>query len=318
MKYNKQFEEIIEALLPLSKKGTSPKALEKDILTLVDIYRKKDNRLNRIIKLSDKQQHAILELNEELDGYKRNLEEKVEEEIRKRKSQEALLFEQSRLAAIAEMIDAAAHQWMQPLNILSIQIGMLTINAEKSDGLSLEALKTFQHDANLQIKHMTETLSNFRTFFKPMSNPKPFSVHQTVESTLKLIQNELERSHIAFHLVCDEDFQIVGNENEFKHIILNLINNAKYTFRERGICNRQLTIKILGREKKVEVIDNGGGIDETVLPNLFRAGYTTKGEKGSGMGLYMSAQIAQKHQGELKAENTKEGAKMTFILKENV
>ena len=318
MKYNKQFEEIIQELLPLTKNGASPKALEKDILTLVDIYRKKDNRLDRIIKLSDKQQMAILELNEKLDDYKKNLEEKVEEEIQKRKNQEALLFEQSRLAAIAEMIDAVAHQWMQPLNILSIQIGMLTIHAEKSEGLSREALQSFQDDAMLQIRHMTETLSNFRTFFKPMTNPKPFSVYQAIQSTLRLIHNELERSHIAFQLVCNEDFQIVGNENEFKHIILNLINNAKYTFEERAIQACRLTIKILGKEKKVEVIDNGGGIDATVMPNLFQAGSTTKGEEGSGMGLYMSAQIAIKHHGKLQAENTKEGAKMTFTLKEHL
>jgi C4-dicarboxylate-specific signal transduction histidine kinase len=317
MKYNQQFEEIIQKLLPLIEIGSSPETLEKDILTLIDIYKKKDRRLNRIIKLSDKQQRAILELNEELDSYKQNLEERVTEEIQKRKNQEALLFEQSRLAAIAEMIDAAAHQWMQPLNILSIQISMLPIKAEKSNGLSPEEVRKFQQDASLQITHMTDTLSNFRTFFKPMSDARSFSVYKTVQSTLRLVQNELDRYSITSHLQCDEDFQILGNENEFKHILLNLINNARYAFMQKEVAQRHITLHISGKEKKIEIIDNAGGIDEKIMPNLFRAGCTTKGEKGSGMGLYMSAQIAKKHNGQLLAENSAEGAKFTFILKED-
>jgi len=317
MKYNKQFEAIIKKLLPLTNKDSSPKKLEKDILTLIEIYKKKDERLNRIIKLSDKQQRAILELNEELDDYKHNLEEKVKSEIAKRKAQEELLVEQSRLAAIAEMIDGVAHQWTQPLNILSIQISMLMMKAEKLNGLSLEEISTFQKNAKLQISHMTDTLSSFRAFFKPITNATTFSVTQSIQSTLQLIQDELYKHHILFQVHSNEDFQILGNENEFKHIILNLINNAKYAFIKKKIKNRHLTIHILGKEKKVEVIDNAGGIDEEILANIFQLGATTKGSEGSGMGLYMSAQIAKKHHGELISENTKNGAKFTFILKEN-
>ena len=83
--------------------------------------------------------------------------------------------------------------------------------------------------------------------------------------------------------------------------------------------SRRIAKAIVARrkEKKIEIIDNAGGIDEKIMPNLFRAGCTTKGEKGSGMGLYMSAQIAKKHNGQLLAENSAEGAKFTFILKED-
>ena len=316
MKYNKQFEEIIARLLPLEIEGSSPEQIKKDIHTLAHIYAKKDERLNRIIKLSDKQQMAILELNEELDDYKRNLEKKVEEEIRKRQEQEALLLEQSRLAAIAEMIDAVAHQWTQPLNVLSMQIDLLNLKATKHGTISAQTVHEFKQNASLQIQHMSETLINFRNFFKPMDDPHPFSVHQMVKDALTLIQNEMERTHINILLEVEKDFQIVGNIGEFKHIVLNLINNAKYAFEEHMVENREIVIRILGEEKRIEVIDNAGGIAPEIIDDLFELRSTTKGKDGSGIGLYMSAKIAEKHQGTLKADNTATGARFIFQLKE--
>lgn len=129
MKYNKKFQEILDRLEQIDDEECQ--SLQKEIQVLADIYQKKDSRLNKIIKLSDKQQQALLELNEELDSYKNNLELKVQEEIEKRKEQEDLLFEQSRLAQIAEMIDAVAHQWMQPLNIIWMNTELLNLEAKK-------------------------------------------------------------------------------------------------------------------------------------------------------------------------------------------
>ena len=116
MKYNKKFNEILDSFVDMEDEEY------KSITLLAELYKRKNDRLHKIIKLSDKQQMAILKLNEELDSYKNHLEEKVQEEIQRRKFQEELLFERSRLASIAEMIDAVAHQWVQPLNIISMQL----------------------------------------------------------------------------------------------------------------------------------------------------------------------------------------------------
>jgi signal transduction histidine kinase len=316
MKYNRQFEEIIQKLLPIVTQGDADSQLQKDILTLVEIYRKKDERLNRIIKLSDKQQMAIIELNEELDDYKNNLEVKVKEEIEKRKAQEELLIEQSRLAAIAEMFDAVAHQWTQPLNVLSMQVDILNIEAMKKGSLPQEKITQFKENASMQIIHMSQTLENFRKFFKPMDHPEPFSVETMIQGALSLVKNELIRARISLHFDISEDFQIIGNESEFKHIILNLINNAKYALRENNISNPYIKIRVTGERHSIEVTDNAGGIPEEIIDDIFKLHCTTKGKEGSGIGLYMSTKIAQKHHGELFAENTNEGAKFTFILKD--
>jgi len=314
MKYNKKFNQIIEKLSSLDNSGNQ--SIKEEITTLVNLYKKKDERLNKIIKLSDKQQMAILELHEELDSYKKHLEKKVEEEIQKRIAQEELLFEQSRLAAIAEMIDAVAHQWTQPLNILSMQIDILKLEANENNGVSPQIINRFKKDTFLQIRHLIDTLKNFRQFFTPIKEAKPFSVKNEIDSVLKLIKDEMIKYVIDIEVHADKDFRIIGNANEFKHIILNLISNTKYAFLKNNTKNRKITIKILGKERKLEFIDNAGGIPSNIIDRIFDIRVTTKGEEGTGIGLYMSAQIAKKHHGELLVENLPNGAKFTFELKD--
>jgi C4-dicarboxylate-specific signal transduction histidine kinase len=314
MKYNKKFNQIIDKLSSIEDEECQN--IREEMMTLFSIYKKKDKRLDRIIKLSDSQQMAIVELHEELESYKTQLEEKVAQEIQKRVAQEELLFEQSRLVAIAEMMNAVAHQWTQPLNILSMQMNILSLEANKNNGVSPETIKRFKEDGFLQIQHLTETLQNFRSFFKPIKAAKPFFLKPMVQSVLMLIKEELVKYAIEVSFEVEEDFEIQGHENEFKHILLNLINNAKYAFLEQKILNRKLHIKIDGKEKKLTVTDNAGGIPEEILDTLFEIHVTSKGDAGTGIGLYMSQQIAKKHQGFLSVANTKDGATFTFELKD--
>jgi len=313
MKYNKKFQEILARLDKIDDEECQ--SLKQEIAVLSEIYEKKDARLNKIIKLSDKQQRAILELNEELDSYKNNLEEKVQEEITKRKQQEDLLFEQSRLAKIAEMIDAVAHQWVQPLNIIWMNTELLTLEAKKNNGVSPKRVQEFKENSSSQINHLLKTLNNFRDFFRPMKEQTSFRLTKTITSVLDLVNDDLVKHSIEVTCNIKDDLILVGNENEFKHILLNLISNSKYAFLENKITDRKITINILQEEQKLEYIDNAGGIKEELLATLFDMHTSTKGLEGTGIGLYMSQQIAKKHYGELIAENFEDGAKFTFIYK---
>jgi len=313
MKYTRKFKEIVSKLNKIDDEECQ--ALKNEIELLADIYLKKETRLEKIIKLSDKQQKAILELNEELDDYKSNLEKKVQEEIAKRQKQEELLLEQSRLAALSEMINAVAHQWMQPLNLISMQTEVLAMEAKKNDGLALSNVELFKKNTRAQINHLIETLNNFRNFFQPIKRQSSFKIVHAIESVIDLVQNELKKYAIDIEFNKDGDFTLMGNENEFKHIFINFINNSKYAFLEKNVQNRKITINLSPSEKKIEYMDNAGGIDEEVLPSLFEMHASTKGERGTGMGLYMSQLIAHKHNGQLTAQNIDNGAKFTFIFK---
>jgi len=314
MIYNKKFQELINKLS--TDESKEYESIKKDIQTLAQLHDKKEQRLNKIIKLSDQQQMAILELNEELDSYKENLEKKVEDEIRKQKEQEKILYEQSRLASIATMIDAVAHQWVQPLYLLTIQIELLNLEAEKNSGLSKERVAKFKEESQAQIEHMKQTLINFREFFKPISDQFSFSLQETIKEAIELIKPDLKHHDIHIDIDMNSDFDIMGNPNEFKHIIINIINNAKEQFLNNNINKREIKINIIKDKKRFEMIDNAGGIDENIIDKIFDLYISSKDDQSGGMGLYLSQQIAKKHNGILSVTNTKDGAKFTFQLKD--
>lgn len=296
------------------------KFLKKDYINfkdglfeLLDDYKRKSERLDKIIKQSDKMQLRLLEANEQLDEYKNNLEKKVEEEIKKREEKEKMLIEQSKFAAMGEMIDAIAHQWAQPLGILNLKLSMLDFDFQSSK-IDEEYIKEFQEKATDIIEHMNTTLNEFRTFFRPNKEQKYFNVEEMIEKVFLFVKDEFIKFKINTNLEVIDNFQLMGIENEFKHIILNIINNSKDAFVENNSENREIFIKVYEEndEKIIEISDNAGGIDKSIINDIFKANFTTKKDKGSGIGLYMSYQIAKKNNTELTAENIENGALFTL------
>jgi C4-dicarboxylate-specific signal transduction histidine kinase len=289
-------------------------SLKENLELLLKEYERKSKRLDTIIKRSDKQQLQLIHLNEELDSYKNELEIKVEEEIANRKEKEKMLFQQSKLAAMGEMMDAVAHQWKQPINIVNMQVDMLGYDFE-DNLINQEYITDFQEKIFSQIQHMTSTLEEFRNFFRPSKEVKEFDVKEMIDKVLLLVKDEFMKNQIKIKVNEIENFSLFGIENEFKHLILNIINNAKDAFNDNKIEKREIIINIIAnsKSKKIEICDNAGGIPSHVIDDIFKANVTTKAEgKGTGIGLYMSSQIATKHHGTLIVENIENGAKFTF------
>ena len=288
--------------------------LEENLKQLLNDYTRKSKRLDKIIKQSDRQQLKMIQLNAELDEHKNNLELKVEQEIEKREEKEKMLMQQSRLASMGEMMDAVAHQWNQPISVINMQVEMMGYDFE--DGMIDEAyIVDFQKRVTDQVEHMMSTLKEFRSFFRPSKDPVDFDIKQMIDKVLLLVKDEFMKHTIE--IVVDDigNFTLKGIENEFKHLIINIINNSKDAFIENNTKNRKIRINLLSDEnyKIIEIIDNAGGIPTDVIDSIFKANVTTKAEgKGTGIGLYMSAQIAQKHHGELSVQNVEDGAKFTF------
>jgi C4-dicarboxylate-specific signal transduction histidine kinase len=315
MTYEKKLTELSEKIQSYNTDASSE--IGTLAMSLVDIIHKQTHRMDMIVKLSDRQQLEIMKLNDELNVYKNHLERKVEEEIAKRKEQEEALIEQSRLASMATMIDAVAHQWMQPLNIVKLKTYILNSQCQKSEEITPQKTETFQTEIYQQIDHMVETLNSFRNFFRPEQEKASFSVQDALTQTLQLVQNDLVKHMITVETVVQKNFEIYGSMHEFNHIFLNLISNTKYAFEKRNIKERKLMISIDGGARRVTVTDNAGGIDESVMDRLFDMHVTTKGKEGTGLGLYLCKQIAEKHKGELWATNIDGGAQFTFQLKDN-
>jgi len=255
-----------------------------------------------------------------LDQYKDRLEKRVQEEMENVSRKDNLLKEQSRLAAMGEMVDAIAHQWKQPLNAISMAADL--IKSDPNDDFTFKASEVNEMSSIIhhQIDHMTTTLSEFRSFFRPTKKSSDFSLAKCIDSVKVLLKDELTKNQIEIQQREQDDIIINGYENEFKHLILNLINNAKDAFIENEIKKRVIAIGYNETDEYIllQVVDNAGGIPKEIIDDIFHPNVTTKGDKeGTGIGLYMSSQIAQKHHGKLSVQNTKDGARFTLTLRKN-
>jgi signal transduction histidine kinase len=243
----------------------------------------------------------------ELQEHKNNLEDKVKLETSKRLKQEEVLLHQSRLALMGEMIDAIAHQWKQPLSIITLYLALLQKDPSNIANIS-ESIQN-------QIKHMTNTLDEFRSFFKEKEKQK-ICVQNIVDKTLLLLKDELTKNQIEIETKIDKNFCLEGIENEFIHLLITILSNAKEIFKERNIEKRKISISAYEDENYyyLSIEDNAGGIEEKILDKIFDLKFTTR-KGGSGVGLYLAKQIALKHTGDLIATNTKNGAKFIFKIR---
>ncbi len=271
--------------------------------------------------LEDRVKERTLELqgaNWKLEQYKGRLEKRVQEEMQNVSEKENLLKERSRMASMGEMIDAIAHQWKQPLNAISMAADM--IKSDKDADLDEKAIEVNEMSEVIhhQIEHMTTTLSEFRSFFRPNKESTHFSLEACINSVKILLKDELIKNNITIQQADQKDIFIIGYENEFKHLLLNLINNAKDAFNDNNIKKRVIALGYTETEHHIilQVVDNAGGVPEHIIKDIFHPNVTTKAaKKGTGIGLYMSSQIVQKHRGKLSVINTKDGARFTITLK---
>jgi CheY-like chemotaxis protein len=264
--------------------------------------------VNQIITLARVKTHL------ELYGYSQKLEKMVEEKTKEVIEQKEKLFQQSKLAAMGEMIDAIAHQWQQPISVLTLDIDILALQYE-SGKVDQAYIDKLQNNVHRQLNHMVSTLNEFRTFLKPNKQYNSFDLKSMFERILLLLQDELIKNKIKLLIHESEPISFYGIENELIHLFINLINNAKDAFKENQINERLIDINIRRDENFcfIDVVDNAGGIPENAMSEIFKANFTTKEEgKGSGIGLYMSSQIAQKYNGKLEVCNVENGAKFTF------
>jgi len=257
------------------------------------------------------------EIEAKLKSLNENLEARIHEELQFKVEQAHALEQQAKMAAMGEMMDAVAHQWKQPLNALTMYETLL--KSDFKEGVVNQAyIDRFLEDTTAQINHMVNTLDEFRDFFRPNQKQEIFRLRDSIASVLRLVKDEFLKNRIVVFVDVGLEICFEGNENEIKHLMLNIINNSKDAFNERNVQKRLITIKALNTNQNqatIEFIDNAGGIGEHIIDKVFRPNVTTKApDKGTGIGLYMSMQIANKHHGTLVAQNIQDGALFRLTL----
>jgi PAS domain S-box-containing protein len=233
-------------------------------------------------------------------------------DITKLKEKEVLLQRQSRLAAMGEMIGAIAHQWRQPLNALAINIQNLDDDYE--DGLIDEKFLEEFIDNNMKIiNFMSKTIDDFRNFFATGKEKAIFNVQDGIKEIVNMQSAQFGNYNIKAEIT-GVSFEVKGCENEFKQVILNIINNAKDAIVENKIKNGKIEVKLDGKNKRISILDNGGGIPDNIKDRIFEPYFTTKEPgRGTGIGLYMSKMIVEENMhGKIDVLNIDGGA--MFVL----
>lgn len=245
------------------------------------------------------------------------------------KEKDKQLLQHYKLAQMGEMISMIAHQWRQPLNTISITASKLNLDIKlNSCDLSLkeEAAKFKEHlIENLSnIESYTQTLSktidDFRNFYKPDNESKMLNISEPVDKALFILEASLLNNGIVLNKVLKSLKDIKLFDSEMMHVVLNILKNAEDNFKDKKIQNPKIDIVSYDTPDSVvlEILDNGGGIPETIINKIFDPYFSSKDNKaGTGLGLHMSKIIVEDHhKGSLHVKNSQDGACFTIELYE--
>ena len=228
-----------------------------------------------------------------------------------------MILAQSRHAAMGEIISMIAHQWRQPLSIISMDANNMLLDIEL-DSIDKDVFKEGIEDVIGQTKYLSKTIDDFRGFFRPDKMIQTIYIQDIIDDTLKIINSSLVNVDIKVTVNAQEDQKIETYAREIQQVLINLLNNAKDALVQSDVKDKKIVIngKLHDGRVSLSICDNGGGVDEKIISKIFEPYFTTKDKKnGTGLGLYMSKNIVEKHLlGSLSVENTDDGACFKIAL----
>ena len=226
------------------------------------------------------------------------------------KRKENLMAEQSKLAAMGEMLGNIAHQWRQPLNIISMSSSNLKLKNDMGE-LNSSTLRESLSLILKTINHLSDTIETFNDFLKTDKEKSIFNVNDNIKNSISLVDNFFKNFNIDIVLELDDDVFLNNLANEFSQAFINILNNAKDAIVLNLKDNESGLIKI--KTKKIDnfieilVLDNALGVDKDILNKIFEPYFTTKHKyQGTGLGLYMTRKIINSSMGgEITVQNKK-------------
>lgn len=239
-------------------------------------------------------------------------------ELEEKEKNQKILFQQSKMAVMGNMISNITHQLKQPLN--TIVMSKECLNEDVNDIVEnlpdkekvQKAVKVFSVVIDNQVRYMNQTINDFKNFFTPDKAVSQFYSSKAIRDVLNIVRERMKLANVKVEFVIVKEELIEGHFNEFKQAILNLFNNALDAFGENEIDTPEICIDIQTRDIFIEILitDNAGGIPGKLLPDLLFNEYnTTKGASGTGIGLYITKSIIEKSlNGKIVAYNKTDGA----------
>jgi len=284
---------------------------------MIESLDKQNLQLVGEIKERQMAQEALAANQHQLEVINESLEKRVTDTVAQLRGKDQMLIQQSRHAAMGEMINNIAHQWRQPINNLGLIVQNLKLTFEAGE-LTEEEMTTDVGNAMDTIMFMSRTIDDFRNFFRNDKEKQLFSLNAMVERSIEFLSASLRNLYITVDLEVKDSIMAVGYPNEYSQVLLNILSNSKDVLEELRVVSPRIRIRVFRENGNavVTVWDNGGGIDEQVLPRIFDPYFSTKEQgKGTGIGLYMSKVIIEKNMGgNIAAHNTDGGVEFRIEI----
>ncbi|MGB5792689.1 ATP-binding protein, partial [Poseidonibacter sp.] len=230
-------------------------------------------------------------------------------------SSQLLLLQKSKMADMGEMIGNIAHQWRQPLAIIAVSVGILR-EKKLVNRLSDKDFEEELKHIDLNISHMSQTIEDFLTYFRPNKVKEEFNILDAVNKSLLIIGNSLYKENINVSLNIQKEHHIYGFKEEYVQVLISILTNAIYALKNQDEKKIDINTVLKNNILTLEISDNAGGIPHDVIDRIFEPYFTTKNQSiGTGLGLYISKIIIENSmEGKLKVINTKQGAKFCISI----
>ena len=228
--------------------------------------------------------------------------------------QQERLLTTSRSAAMGEMISMIAHQWRQPLSVINTVMATLRIKHELGT-LELKNMETSFDKIEETVNYLSNTIDDFKDYFKPNKILESVSLVHIIDKSTMFLTSDMKLSQITCQHNIDKSVTLTTYKNELIQCIINIFKNSIDAFKESDIENKLilLTIKEYDNCISLEFRDNAGGIEPHIISKIFEPYFSTKAKNGTGLGLYMTKTIIEKHlHGKIRV--TSEGDKTTTLI----
>ena len=294
-------------------------AIRYDVTAEVELKKRLEQKDKELEELNKNLELRVKAQTKQLKELNKTLEQRVLEEIKKNEEKQKLLFWQSRMASLGQMLANIAHQWRQPLTELNLTL----FNMKKASlNHNEKKIEDFYKQSKNLISSMSITIEDFTNFFNPLKQKKNFEIKNAIIKSLTILKKTIEQENIKIKVDVPIKYKVLGMSNELSQVIINLIQNAKDAFIQNNIQNKEIFITLKEEQisnKKyalLEIKDNAGGIKDENIDKIFEPYFTTKHKsQGTGLGLFMSKMIVEKSlEGEINHKNCDDGSVFTITI----
>ncbi len=228
----------------------------------------------------------------------------IRDQIQQYSLAQAALLRSEKLAVTGRLAASIAHEINNPLEAITNLLYLMRGN------LSPEQRKQYLGEAEQELARVTEITKQTLRFYRDPSQPTATDVSAVLDSVLRLHGSRLRAAGVRVHReILSETVTVLSTPGELRQILANIIGNATDAMRQGGclrirVSNRN-QLQRTGGCVRLTIADNGAGIPSEILPTIFEPFVTTKGETGTGLGLWVTSEIVKKNGWKIRVRSSR-------------